>query len=369
MPVKGFQIGNLSITVPVVQGGMAVGISLSGLASAVAAEGGVGVIAATGIGMDESDFATNPLEANRRALEREIKKAKSLTSGIIGVNVMMVANGCFELIETSIAAGADIIFMGAGLPVKIPKPLFDDSKQRLPQFVPIVSSVKAAQFILTYWEREYGRIPDAFVVEGPLAGGHLGFKKEVLAENPPELTDIVREVIAMLKPWKMKYKREIPVIAGGGIFDGQDIKRVLNAGAKAVQMATRFVATDECDASPAFKEAYLNCAQDDIVIIESPVGMPGRAIRGPFLDEVGQEVKKPFRCNWHCIKTCDITTAPYCIAAALMQAKHGRFTDGFAFCGANTYRINRLQSVKELMEELKRELEKYEETWRIIHAN
>ncbi len=355
MPYKGFQIGDLFIDKPIVQGGMAVGISLSGLASAVADAGGVGVIAATGIGMDEPDFATNPLAANRRALEREINKAKSLTSGIIGVNVMMVANGCFELIETSIAAGADIIFIGAGLPIKIPKLLFDDSKEGLPKFVPIVSSMKAAQFILTYWEKEYGRIPDAFVIEGPLAGGHLGFKKEVLAEKPPKLTHIVKEVFAMLKPWEAKYKCEIPVIAGGGIFDGQDIIRVLNAGAKAVQMATRFVTTDECDASPAFKEAYINCTQDDIVIIESPVGMPGRAIRGPFLDEVGQGVKKPFRCNWHCIKSCDITTAPYCIAAALMNAKHGRFAEGFAFCGANTYRINRLLSVKELMEELERE--------------
>lgn len=358
MPFKGFQIGNLLIDKPIIQGGMAVGISLSGLASAVANEGGVGVIAATGIGMDEPDFTTNPSEANRRALEREIKKAKSLTSGVIGVNLMMVANGCFELMEVSIRAGIDIVFMGAGLPVKIPKLIFDRSKRKLPKFVPIVSSTKAAQFILSYWEKEYRRIPDAFVIEGPLAGGHLGFKKEFLTKKPPELTDIVREIVAMLKPWEMKYECEILVIAGGGIFDGQDIKPILASGAKAVQMATRFVATDECDASHAFKQAYLNCEKDDIVLIDSPVGMAGRAIRGPYLDEVSRGVKKPFRCAWHCIKSCDMATAPYCIAAALMQAKYGRFTDGFAFCGANAFKINQLVSVKKLMRELELEFKK-----------
>ena len=355
MQIPGFQIGDLHVRLPIVQGGMAVGISLARLASAVANEGGIGVIAGTGIGMNESGFTSYPLRSNIQVLKQEITKAKSLSSGVIGLNVMMVANGCFEMMTASIKAGIDVIFMGAGLPIKIPKHIFDGSNGNLPKFVPIVSSAKVAQFILTYWEKEYQRIPDAFVIEGPLAGGHLGFKKEFITENSLELIDIVKELTAILKPWETKYEREIPVIAGGGVFDGHDIKRILSAGAKAVQMATRFVTTHECDASPSFKEAYLNCTEDDIILIDSPVGLPGRAIRSPFLDEVSQGVKKPFRCVWHCIKSCDMNTAPYCIAAALIGAKQGRFTNGFAFCGANAYKIKRLLSVKELIEGMMRE--------------
>jgi nitronate monooxygenase len=213
-------------------------------------------------------------------------------------------------------------------------------------------------FILSYWEKKYDRVPDAFVVEGPLAGGHLGFPKDVLLKNPPLLEQIVAEIAALLKPWEMKYKREIPIIAGGGVFSGGDIKRIFAAGAKAVQMATRFVATHECDASPAFKQAYLDCRKEDIALIDSPVGMTGRAILGPFLEAVVDGMKKPFRCVWHCIKSCDVATAPYCIAAALMQARYGSFINGFAFCGANAYRIDRLLPVRELVENLKREYEK-----------
>jgi NAD(P)H-dependent flavin oxidoreductase YrpB (nitropropane dioxygenase family) len=355
---KGFNIGKLKVGLPIVQGGMGVGLSLAQLAGSVAREGGIGVIAATGIGAGEPDFRKNPVQAHIGKLKREIGEAKRISSGIIGINVMMVSNDSFELMEVAKEEEADIIFMGAGLPVKIPAGFFAAAARGIPALVPIVSSAKAARFILSYWEKEYSRIPDAFVVEGPLAGGHLGFKKEVLLYNQPKLEDIVRNVKVEVLNYEKKYGTHIPVIAAGGVFSGADIGRILESGADAVQMATRFAATEECEASDCFKNAYVRCRKEDILIIDSPVGMPGRAIRSPFLDDVSRNMIKPFECVWHCIKTCDVKTAPYCIADCMIKAKAGNFDAGFAFCGAYAYRVDRIVKVKTLIDTLKREYER-----------
>jgi len=351
--VPKLQIGDLEASIPIVQGGMGVGIALSSLSSTVANEGGIGVIAATGIGMLEADFDRNFKESNKRALRREIRRARELTTGIIGVNIMVASSDYYDLLQVAVDEGADLVFLGAGLPLRIPTVLSSDGSRKVTaKIVPIVSSARAARVIFQYWERHYNHVPDAVVVEGPLAGGHLGFKKEQITNPDYALEKILPEVIAVTKPYEQCFNKSIPVIAAGGVYTGADIHRFLQLGAQAVQMATRFVATHECDASPEFKEAYVRCKKEDLVIIDSPVGLPGRAIRNGFIGQISSGTRIPFKCPWKCLKTCDARSAPYCIGVALVNAKKGDLERGFAFSGANAHRIDTIISVRELIETL-----------------
>jgi NAD(P)H-dependent flavin oxidoreductase YrpB (nitropropane dioxygenase family) len=349
------KIGEFEAEIPIIQGGMGVGISLSCLASAVANEGGIGIISATGIGMLEPDYSTNFMEANKRALRKEIKKVRGMTTGIIGVNIMVALSDFYDLVQIAVDEGADLVFLGAGLPLNV-LPV-DRLKKVTTKIVPIVSSARAAKIIFNYWGKKYNHLPDAVVVEGPLAGGHLGFKKDQINNYDYALEKILPEVISVIKPFGQSFNKSIPVIAAGGIYTGADIHKFIQLGAQGVQMATRFVATHECDASMEFKEAYVKCKKEDIVIIESPVGLPGRAIQNKFLEKVSAGVKKPFKCPWKCLKTCDIKNSPYCIAIALNNARKGKLEEGFVFAGANAYRIDKIISVKELIATLLKEYE------------
>jgi NAD(P)H-dependent flavin oxidoreductase YrpB (nitropropane dioxygenase family) len=352
------KIGNLEVKVPIIQGGMGVGISLSGLASAVANEGGIGVIATAGIGMFEPDFGTNPKEANLRALRKEIRQAREATKGVIGVNIMLALTDYSELCLTAVKEGADIIFLGAGLLLKDPTILpIDKLKRSTTKVAPIVSSARAIQIIFQNWSRLYNYIPDAVVVEGPLAGGHLGYKKSEIDDDNFKLEKILPEVVSVVHSFEQQFNKKVPVIAAGGIYTGQDILKFMQLGASGVQMGTRFVATEECDASNEFKQTYINASKDDIVIINSPVGMPGRAIKNKFIDDFNNGKKEPVSCPYHCLKPCDYQNAPYCIALALTNAKKGRFNFGFAFAGANAYLIDKIITVKELIQSLLLEYE------------
>jgi nitronate monooxygenase len=350
--MKAFNIGDLQINVPVVQGGMGIGISLSGLAAAVANQGGVGVISAVGIGMFEKDFARNFLNANIRALKREINSAREKTNGVIGVNIMVALTNFSDLVKTSIAEKADIIFSGAGLPLNLPSFLTKDSKTKL---VPIVSSGRAAALICKKWKEVYNYLPDAIVVEGPKAGGHLGFKREQLDNPDFALEKLIPEVVSEVKNFEEKYQTSIPVIAAGGIYSGSDIKKIMDLGATGVQLGTRFVTTHECDASLDFKQTYINSTESDIEIIQSPVGMPGRAIRNEFIEKINRGEKRPVKCPYKCLKTCDVEKTPYCIFAALMSAMKGNFFNGYAFAGSNAWRTSKIISVKETFDALKLE--------------
>jgi len=346
-------IGDLNIIRPIIQGGMGVGVSLSGLAAAVANEGGVGVISSAGVGMLEADFEKNFKEANRRVLQREIKRAKEKTDGIIGVNILVAISDFVDLAKTAVAAGADLLFLGAGLPLKVPEIWPPDLWKKIKtKIVPIVSSSRAAKIIFQSWRKHYDCVPDAVVVEGPLAGGHLGFKKEQIADPKYALEEILPEVISEIKPFEQYSNKEIPVIAAGGVYTGADIHKYLQLGAHGVQMATRFVATNECDASKEFKDAYIKCTPKDLVIIDSPVGLPGRAIRNSFLEKLASNGKMLFKCPWKCLKTCDLKSSPYCIARALTNAKNGHLAQGFAFAGANASRVDKITSVHDLFETL-----------------
>jgi len=352
--MKELKIGNMTIKLPIIQGGMGVGISLSSLASAVANEGGIGVISTAAIGINENDFFSNFLEANIRALKKEIRKARELTKGIIGVNVMVAMSNYADMVKTAIEEGIDVIFSGAGLPLNLPQFLTGKERTKL---VPIVSSSRAAGIITKKWYEKFNYIPDAIVVEGPMAGGHLGFKKEQINDIEYSLENLVPQVLEEMKPWENQCEKSIPVIAAGGIYSGADISKFIKLGASGVQMATRFVTTHECDASLEFKNTYIRSKKEDIVIIDSPVGMPGRAIINKFIDAVKKGKKHPLNCHFHCIRTCDIKNSPYCIALALINAQRGNMKHGFAFAGANAYKTQRIVSVRELIKSL---IEEYE---------
>lgn len=356
MKIPKLKIGELLARIPIVQGGMGVGISLSGLAAAVANQGGIGVIAAAMIGMLEADLHLNYREANIRALRREIRKAREATRGILGVNVMVALTNFADMVKTAIEEKIDVIFSGAGLPLDLPKYITDGAKTRL---VPIISSARAASIICKRWITRFKRLPDAFVVEGPLAGGHLGFKADELEKPEFALEKLVPEVLEAVAPFCEEHKVEIPVIAAGGIFTGSDIRKFLDLGASGVQMATRFVATHECDADIRFKESYVNARPEDLMVIKSPVGLPGRAIRNRFLEDVENGKNKPFKCPFQCLSSCNCTDSPYCIALALSNAKRGNLNKGFAFAGRNAYRVDRIVSVEELITTL---LEEYRST-------
>lgn len=357
MRIPLLQIGHFTVSVPVVQGGMGVGISLSNLASAVANAGGIGVIAGAEIGFDFPNYQKNKVQANLDALRYHIRRAKELApKGIIGVNLMVAINNYDEMVQAAVEEGIDIIFSGAGLPLHLPK-LTANSNTLI---APIISSGRGAEVICRQWDRKYNYLPDAIVIEGPLAGGHLGFDFAELEGELPTLDKLLTEVRAAIQPYEEKYARQIPLIVGGGIVSGGEIGHLLKQGAQGVQIGTLFALTEECDASTAWKSEVLNAEKDDIVIIKSPVGMPGRAVKNAFLEEVELGHKQPIRCGMNCLRPCQPNKAPYCIADALINAQRGNLDAGFAFSGANAYMIHEIRPVREVMHQLCDEIKNYE---------
>ena len=352
MKFDSLKIGNLTAEIPIIQGGMGIGVSSSKLASAVANEGGIGIISTAQLGYNEPDFEKKPLEANLRALKKHIALAKSKApNGIIGINAMVPTNNYEEHIKTALDAGTDLIISGAGLPTMLPKIV----KGYDVKIAPIVSSLKSAKVILKLWDKHDNVAPDLIVIEGPKAGGHLGFKLSELNDEHFDFDKTVTDIINETKKYEEKYDKKIPVVVGGGVFDGNDIAHYLKLGASGVQMATRFVVTEECDASQEFKNAYINCTKDSIQIVKSPVGMPGRAIRNNFVKQSSLERQKVTHC-YNCLTPCNPADTPYCISKALINAVNGNIDEGLIFCGENAYRLKGMTTVKDLMNELVTEL-------------
>ena len=367
--LKPLKIGNLVAKRPVIQGGMGVGISLSSLAGAVAKAGGIGIISTAQIGFKDHDFGKNPMAANLRAIHSELKKAREKApQGVLGFNIMVATKEYASYVKEAVKAGADVIISGAGLPIDMPKFVAEaeseadggEKKERRTMIAPIVSSVKSALVICRMWDRKYHTAPDFIVVEGPCAGGHLGFSREQLTElgadtdhvaetyDEPAYDKEVRGIIETVKSFAEKYKKHIPVITAGGIFDHNDVLHQFELGAEGVQAATRFVTTEECDADIAYKEAYINAKEEDIVIVKSPVGMPGRAIKNKFLERVAKGPVKVEHC-FRCLEHCDPATTPYCITKALINAAEGKIDDALLFCGSNAYRCEKIETVPEVM--------------------
>lgn len=355
MNLQGLKIGNLISKYPIIQGGMGVGVSMHNLAGNVAKEGGIGIISTADIGYQDEEFNKEPMKANLKAIGNEIEKAREIApKGIIGVNIMVALNNYAEIVKECVKNKIDLIISGAGLPKDLPS-FVKGTKTKI---APIVSSGRAAKLISKVWISKYDYVPDMIVIEGPEAGGHLGFKNEELTpENKPKLEDITKDVLKEVKEIENETGKEIPVVVAGGIFNGKDIAKFLKLGAKGVQIASRFVATKECDASEEFKQAYVNAKKEDIKIIKSPVGMPGRAIRNEFIKKVEENKEKITKC-YRCIKTCNPAETPYCITKALINAVRGNINEGLIFCGSNVDKIKQITTVKELMQELVQDAEK-----------
>lgn len=358
--LKPLVIGDLVAEKPIIQGGMGVGISLSSLAGAVAKAGGIGIISTAQIGFREPDFKSNPLEANLRAIGKEFAKAREIApKGIIGFNIMVATKNYALYVKEAVKAGADIIISGAGLPINLPE-LAEGAKTKI---APIVSSAKSAMVICKMWDRKFHRVPDLVVIEGPLAGGHLGFSVDQLEEigassENREKTyrqDVydqeVKDILEVVKGYGDKYGVTIPVVTAGGIYDHDDVMHQMKLGVDGVQVATRFVTTEECDAPMAYKQAYIQAKQEDIVITKSPVGMPGRAIKNPFLEQVGNGRIKIDHC-YQCLEKCDQAKIPYCITRALVNAAEGDTDHALLFCGSNAFRAEKMETVDEVMKDL-----------------
>ena len=349
--VKGLKLGEKIAALPIIQGGMGVGVSRSGLAGAVAREGGVGVISTAQIGYDEEGFEQDQAGCNRKAISKHIKKAKEIAcgNGLVGVNIMVALKHYEEHVREAVAAGADVIISGAGLPVNLPSLVSEACGTKI---APIVSSARAAKLILKMWAHKYNRTADFIVVEGPKAGGHLGFSREDL-EHLEELDydSEICHIIQCKKEYEERYERPIPVIVAGGIFDRADIARVIEMGADGVQIASRFVATEECDAAEAYKQAYIDAKEEDVQIIQSPVGMPGRALRNKFIRQV-EKARQPVAKCYNCLEKCNPAKVPYCITKALIDAVKGDVENGLVFCGSNVGRIQEMTTVHQLMQEL-----------------
>jgi len=347
--MNGLKIGNLTARVPIIQGGMGVGISLSGLASAVANEGGVGVISCAGLGLIYREKARSYMESCIVGLKEEIRKAKEKSSGIVGINIMMALTNFGDMVKTAIAEKADVIFAGAGLPLDLPRYCTKGCTTKL---VPIVSSARAAKIICEKWKTLYNYLPDMIVVEGPKAGGHLGFKTNQIADPEFAIEKLIPQVVSEVAVFEEKYNQEIPVVAAGGIYSGEDMYRMMELGAKGVQIASRFVTTEECDADIKFKNSYIKAKDNNVEIIQSPVGMPGRALNGLFLEKVKLGLTRPKSCPYNCLHTCDYKVVPYCIIVTLYNAYKGRMDKGYAFAGSNAYLSTRISTVKEVIDDL-----------------
>lgn len=349
--LKSVQLGNKELKIPIIQGGMGVGVSLSNLAGNVMKQDCMGVISAAHPGYRKETFRKDSMQANCDAILEEVQKARAISEGkgLLGVNIMVASKDYAHYVKAAIKAKVDAIISGAGLPLELPA-LAEGSKVLL---APIVSSGKAMKLIAKMWDRRHNATPDFVVVEGSEAGGHLGFKKDDLENGSCESLEIIlQDVQNELHPYREKYGKSIPVFVAGGIFTGEDIAKYINLGADGVQIGTRFIATEECDADIEFKNAVINAKKEDIEIVQSPTGFPGRGIMNDFMRRNKERGNVCIKNCLNCMIPCTPTDTPYCISEALIQSAQGNLNNGLIFVGSNAWRIDKMTTVKTLIDEL-----------------
>lgn len=343
------QLGNKTLPIPILQGGMGVGVSLGNLAGHVARAGGMGIISTANPGYRAPNFWHNAQAENEIALRAEIAKAKEIAdgNGLVAVNAMVATQDYENAVRTAARAGADTIICGAGLPLTLP--ILTEGSDAL--LAPIVSSGRAAGLLCRAWQKKYNRLPDFFVLEGSEAGGHLGFSAQELETGTAKpLETLLPEVQEATAPF---YGAQgVPIFVAGGVYSGEDVRDWLARGAAGVQIATRFIATEECDASRAYKEILVRAQPDDVVLVKSPVGMPGRALRSPLIEKVARGERVPPAVCARCIVSCKPAETPYCITRALVDAVEGKWETGLFFCGSNAGRVQEITTVAALMQEL-----------------
>ena len=349
--LKSVRLGDKELKVPIIQGGMGVGISLGNLAGNVMKQDCMGVISAAHPGYRRANFRQDSELANCEAIEEEVAKARSIANGkgVLGINIMVASKDYASYVKAALKAKVDAIISGAGLPLELPA-LTKGSKVLI---APIVSSGKAMKLIAKMWDRRHNATPDFVVIEGSEAGGHLGFKKDDLVNGTCEsLETVLKDVQEELTLYREKYGKEIPVFVAGGIFTGEDMARFINLGANGVQIGTRFIATEECDADIKFKEAVINAKKEDIEIVQSPTGFPGRGIMNDFMRKNKERGNVCIKNCLNCMIPCTPTDTPYCISEALIQSAQGNLNHGLIFVGSNAWRIEKMTTVKSLIEEL-----------------
>jgi len=360
MEFKPLKIGKHIIEKPIIQGGMGLGISWDRLAGTVSKEGGLGVVSSVGTGVyHDRAFADKviadgrPYEAinfySRRALFEIMKNARKICGDKpLAVNVLYAINDYNRVVQDSCEAGADIIITGAGLPLTMPEVAKDYPDVAL---VPIVSTAKALKILCRRWKKAHNRLPDAVIVEGPLSGGHQGFKYEDCFKPENQLEAILPPVVEEAKNWG-----DIPVIAAGGVWDRDDIIRMMELGASGVQLGTRFIGTVECDASDTFKQKIIEAKEEDIKLFKSPVGYPARGVKTELHRKIEEGTAPKIACISNCVAPChrgeEAKQVGYCIADRLTDAYEGKEETGLFFTGANGYRLNEIITVKELMDKL-----------------
>lgn len=356
--LKPLVIGDLEIKVPIIQGGMGVRVSAASLASAVANCGAAGTIASVGLAPDTPDNRADVPKSCREHLQMQIRRARELSSGVIGVNIMVALSNYEDLVRAAVKEDINYIISGAGMPISLPE-FAEGSNVKL---IPLIASERAAAVLLKTWKRRYDRLPDALVVEGPLSGGHIaGYSLEELTslggkiKEKPLLEDSLKEVLVLVREYEKEYGVKIPVIAAGGIFDGKDVAKFFKLGAEGVQIGTRFIATRECDAAQEFKDLFVKSNEEDLVYIQSPVGMPAKVIRTKFLDDVLRGERKKFTCNYRCLRTCEPATVQYCIAKALIDAVEGDIDNAIVFASTYISRIKEIVPVKEMIDGIVKE--------------
>jgi len=357
--LKSFKIGKYTIEKPIIQGGMGVGISWDKLAGNVSLEGGLGVISAVGTGIyNNREFSKKTVNSrphtevnfySKDALAKIFENARKICGDRpLAVNILYAQSGYGQVVKDACEAGADIIITGAGLPLTMP-----EASKEYPDvaLVPIVSTAKALRILCRRWKKTHNRLPDAVIVEGPLSGGHQGFKYDecFLPEN--QLEAILPPVVEEAKNWG-----SMPVIAAGGIWNHDDIVKMMELGADAVQMGTRFIGTIECDASDVMKEMIIEADEDDIKLFKSPVGYPARGIKSKLHANIEAGTAPKVACISNCVAPCnrgvEAKVVGYCIADRLSDAYDGIKESGLFFTGANGYRLKEIITVKELMEKL-----------------
>ncbi|MBF0217559.1 MAG: nitronate monooxygenase [Candidatus Omnitrophica bacterium] len=330
---------------------MGVRVSTSSLAGAVANCGAAGTIASVGLPPDTEENRRDVPKSCREHLQIEIRKSREISpEGVIGVNIMVALSNYEDMVRTAAKEDVDFIISGAGLPLSLPE-FAEGSRVKL---IPMVSSGRGTKVLLQAWKRRYNRLPEALIVEGPLSGGHIGghsledLKKGAFVTLETSFAD----VLGVAREYG-----DIPVVAAGGIYDGSDIAKFFRLGARGVQMGTRFVATYECSAAKEFKDVYLKARKEDVIFIQSPVGMPAKAVKTKFTEDITAGRRKDFHCSYQCLRTCDPGKVPFCIAKALINAVEGDVDNGVVFAGSNVSRVKEIVHVKELVDTLVAEAE------------
>ncbi len=352
------RIGKYEIEKPIIQGGMGVGISWDKLAGNVSLEGGLGVISAVGTGYYQNKhFSKKNIQGkpyseenfySKEALIEIFKNAREICGDKpLAANILYAQNDYGRVVQDACEAGANIIITGAGIPTNMPEFTKDYPDVAL---VPIVSSARALKLICKKWKR-YDRLPDAVIVEGPLSGGHQGFKYDDCFKEEFQLENIVPPVIEEAKNWG-----SMPIIAAGGVWDKSDIDKFLDMGCAGVQMGTRFIGTYECDASEEFKDVIIHAEEKDIKLLKSPVGLPARGVVTNLQKSIENGTAPKVACISNCVAPCnrgeEAKAVGYCIADRLSDAYLGKVDTGLFFTGANGYKIQKLITVKELMDKL-----------------